>query len=356
MTGVFMAETQQQALLAGCVVLGVIALVFVAATITSRRESRFAARLARERGERMGHLLRTVRLAESIAELGVWQYDPVRGVQQWSAGMRMLFGVDPHEEFVAGDAETLLFANDIDLVAQVSAHSGERGPFELFYDIHGCDRVSRTISVQACNMHNKDGEVVHVVAVVRDVTDQVSRERQLEQSRVSALQEASVARKLAQTDPLTGLANRRRVMAALDQLVVRSQKQGQPLAVVLFDIDHFKSVNDTYGHPHGDRVLQEVGKIAMKQAREGDIVGRVGGEEFVWIVPGADQSFARIVSERLRLAISMGTAIGDRPPVTTSIGFTSLMPGDAALKMFARADAALYEAKGAGRNQVRMAA
>ncbi len=356
MADMLAAGLGHQALIAGCFLLAVIALVLIAATISARSEARFAGRLARERAERMGELLRTVRMAESIAELGVWQYDPVRDVQQWSEGMRILFGVDKHEEFVAGDAETLLFANDIDLVGQVMARSDEDGPFELYYDIHGYDGMPRSISVQACNLRNKEGEVAHVVAVVRDVTDQVKRERQLEQSRVSALQEASIARELAQTDPLTGLANRRRVMAALDQMVVRAQEKSQPLALVLFDIDHFKSVNDTYGHPHGDKVLQQVAKLAMEQARDGDIVGRVGGEEFVWIVPGADQSFARIVAERLRLAISMGTAIGDRPPVTISVGITSMMQGDASLKLFARADAALYEAKGAGRNRVRMAA
>ncbi len=356
MDGILAAEAGHQVLVAACVLLGVVALVLVATTVSARREARFTARLARDRGERMSDLMHTVRMAENIADLGIWQYDTTTGTQQWSAGMRVLFGVERDEEFVPGDAETLLFANDMDLVGQVKANAQKAGAFELYYDICGYDGVPRSICVQACNLRNDEGYVVRVVAVVRDVTDQVARERDLEQSRVSALQEASVARELAQTDPLTGLANRRRVMAGLDQMVLESQKNGQPLVVVLFDIDHFKSVNDTYGHPHGDKVLQEVARICKDQAREGDIVGRVGGEEFVWIIPGADPSFARIASERLRLAISVGTAIADRPPVTISAGFTALRPGDASLKLFARADAALYEAKGAGRNRVRMAA
>ncbi len=349
-------QTGNSALFAACILLGVVAMVFVVATVNARRETRFAARIARERGERMGELLRTMRMAENIADLGIWQYDPASGAQQWSDGMRTLFGMAKDEEFIEGDAETVLFANDIDLVGQVTARAKEVGPYELHYDIHGYDGMPRSISVQACNLHNGSGEVARVVAVVRDVTDQVQRERKLERSRVSALQEASVARKLAETDPLTGLANRRRVMAVLDQQVVQSQKNGEPLSLILFDIDHFKSVNDTYGHPHGDCVLKEVAKIAMEQAREGDVVGRVGGEEFVWIVPGADNAYTRIISERLRLAISMGTAIGEKPPVTISVGFTSLVAGDAPLKLFARADTALYDAKGAGRNRVRMAA
>lgn len=350
------ADTGQQIAVAVCLLLGLVSIALLASTVSARREARFASRLARERGERMNELLRTVRMAEHIADLGVWQYDTKTGTQQWSDGMRMLFGIDKDEQFVAGDAETLLFANDIDLVGQVMAHADETGVYEMFYDITGFDGVPCSISVQACNLRGREKEVVRVVAVVRDVTDQVERERELEMSRVSALHEASVARELAQTDPLTGIANRRRVMAALDHLVVKSHRQNEPLALIMFDIDHFKSVNDTYGHPHGDKVLQEVARITRNQARDGDIVGRVGGEEFVWIVPGADKAFARIISERLRLAISVGTAIGDRPPVTVSIGFTSLIPDDSSLSLFARADAALYEAKGAGRNRVRMAA
>ena len=125
--------------------LGVVAVVAVIGVIMARRETRFAARVARQRARKMSELLRTVRMAESIAELGVWQYDPATGEQKWSSGMRALFGVDHNDPFVDGDAETLLFANDINLIDGVAEHRDTREPFELRYDFIGHDGVLRSI-------------------------------------------------------------------------------------------------------------------------------------------------------------------------------------------------------------------
>ncbi|MEM6475096.1 MAG: sensor domain-containing diguanylate cyclase [Pseudomonadota bacterium] len=344
------------ALLGLSLLLAVAALALVIGVISARRETRFTARLARDRAIKMSELLRTVRMAESIAELGVWQYDPATGAQFWSNGMRGLFGIEHDEPFVAGDAETLLFANDINLVASVMARRDTVEPYELRYDIHGFDGRARTLCVQACNLPNGKGGVARVVAVLRDVTSQVQRERDLEQSRAVALSEARHARELASTDALTGLANRRRVMGELDQMLLSAREAGKPLALIMFDIDHFKAVNDTYGHPRGDRVLKQVADIALAQAREVDLVGRVGGEEFVWIVPGAGEGLARIIAERLRQAIAKGSGAGPVPPVTASVGFAEMSETDTSLSLFARADDALYAAKHAGRNRVRMAA
>ncbi len=181
-------------LFAIAIALGLVALASLAGVITVRREARAASRLARERGQAINELLRTVRLAESIANLGVWQYDPVTADQRWSNGLRRIFGVEHDEEFVAGDAETLLYANDIDLVAHIRRRADERAPFTLKYDIHSYDGAERSISVQACNLFGQDGRVARVIAVVRDVTDEVSRERRLEQSRKAAISEARAAR------------------------------------------------------------------------------------------------------------------------------------------------------------------
>ncbi len=145
-------------------------------------------------------------------------------------------------------------------------------------------------------------------------------------------------------------------MAALDKMVMQARRYSQPLSLIVFDIDHFKAVNDNHGHPQGDRVLQQIAGIAMRQARDTDLVGRVGGEEFVWVVPGADASFARIMAERLRQAIAAGSGVGNVTAVTASIGFAELNAEDSALSLFARADKALYDAKNAGRNRVRIAA
>lgn len=336
--------------------LALVAFLSLAGVVKARREAREAARLARQRARAMNELLRTVRMAESIADLGIWQYDPTTGEQQWSDGMRKLFGVDHDDEFVAGDAETLLYANDINLISHVARHKTERAPFVLRYDIHGYDGVPRVISVQACNLFGADAKVVRVIAVVRDVTDQFIRERELEDSRKAAEREARVALELAQTDPLTGLANRRRVMAELDRLIVQSRQSTEPLVLVVFDIDRFKRVNDTHGHLEGDKVLQRVAQIASDCTREGDLVGRVGGEEFVWIIPGANALMAEQMAERLRCAIAHGSAVGDVPGVTISVGLAQLHNLDTSLTLFSRADNALFDAKEGGRDRVRLAA
>ncbi|MEL6238312.1 MAG: GGDEF domain-containing protein [Pseudomonadota bacterium] len=343
-------------LLLMAVVLAVIAFVSLFGVISARRETREVARIARRRANSMNELLRTVRMAENIADLGVWQYNPATDEQQWSDGMRQLFGIDHLDEFVAGDAQTLLFANDIDLVSHVRQRSDERSPYTLRYDIHGYDGAPRSISVQACNLFGENGAAVRVVAVVRDVTDEVSRERALENSRRAAMHEAREARHLAETDPLTGLANRRRVMSVLDGLILKARDESLPLVLILFDIDRFKQVNDTFGHLEGDKVLQRVAQLAQSQAREMDLVGRVGGEEFVWIAPRTNQVSAEQVADRLRQSIALRSAVGEVPGVTISIGLAQLRPSDSSLTLFARADEALYSAKQAGRNAVKLAA
>src|SRR5690606_487223 len=115
---------------------------------------------------------------------------------------------------------------------------------------------------------------------------------------------AAEAQKLANTDPLTGLANRRCTLDWLDRLVRASQEVGEPLSALIFDIDHFKRVNDTLGHQAGDEVLRRVAEIARAQLRTEDLVGRIGGEEFVCILPGVSTTEARALAERLCKAIA----------------------------------------------------
>ncbi len=343
-------------LLIAAVVLGLIATAAIANVVIARRETRKLARLARNRALGMRELLSTVRMAETIAGIGVWQYDPSTGTQHWSDGLKRLFDIDPREVFVDGDAETLLFANNIDLIGRIKEHGDEAEPYTLQFNIHGYDGRARSISVHACNLMDGDGDAHRVVAVVRDNTEQIERERALESSRAEAIDEARHARALAETDALTGLANRRRVMRELDRFVMAARVTQMPLVLVMFDIDHFKQVNDTHGHPVGDKVLQRVARLADGQARSGDLVGRVGGEEFVWVIPGASDRIARVMTERLRQTIASESGVDPASAVTISLGYTYIQSGDTALSLFARADGALYEAKHSGRNRVRIAA
>lgn len=155
-------------------------------------------------------------------------------------------------------------------------------------------------------------------------------------------------------DPLTGLANRRALNGELVQQVTRSQASGQPLSLVILDLDHFKQVNDTHGHALGDQVLAELATLMQRRTRAGDLPARWGGEEFVWLLPGAGEETAGRAAERLRVAVAGHPFVCGR--LTISLGIATLRPGEDARSLFARADAALYQAKQSGRNRGCLAA
>jgi two-component system, cell cycle response regulator len=162
---------------------------------------------------------------------------------------------------------------------------------------------------------------------------------------------------LALTDELTGLYNRRYLLAHLDELVVRINHDGVEAAVLMFDIDHFKRVNDTHGHAAGDDVLREVAARAMNTVRSVDLVARLGGEEFAVVMPETGLAIAETVAERLRLAVAGEPftirASGDALQITVSIGVTTAIAGGEDRDRFLKcADEALYSAKTSGRNRV----
>ena len=161
------------------------------------------------------------------------------------------------------------------------------------------------------------------------------------------------------TDALTGLRNRRFLDMRLSEEIARAARYGAPVSVLLLDIDHFKSVNDTCGHAVGDRVLTEVGRIVRETVRNTDVAARYGGEEMAVIAPQTTLTTAVMLSERLRRnienqaakAVAEVAALGR--PITVSIGVArSATPPESASKLLWRADGALYQAKEAGRNRV----
>jgi diguanylate cyclase (GGDEF)-like protein len=162
---------------------------------------------------------------------------------------------------------------------------------------------------------------------------------------------------MAMSDPLTGLANRRAVEAALTRDLARADRDKTWLSVVVLDVDHFKKVNDTHGHAGGDQVLVALGELLRTALRAGDLAGRIGGEEFLTILPGTDPDGAMVAAERLRARIAaqrLQLPSGELS-FTSSLGVASLRgPGclRAAGALVERADAALYEAKRGGRNRV----
>jgi diguanylate cyclase (GGDEF)-like protein len=154
-------------------------------------------------------------------------------------------------------------------------------------------------------------------------------------------------------DGLTALANRRNAYDALTAMISRARRSYTPLAVVMFDLDKFKSINDTYGHAAGDEVLRCVAGALRATVRTSDVIARLGGEEFAALLPDTTLAEARVVAERIRTSLALRTipAIGSH--VTASFGIAELRPGDStAESLLHRADQAMYRAKAAGRDQV----
>lgn len=162
---------------------------------------------------------------------------------------------------------------------------------------------------------------------------------------------ATRMRDMAYLDELTGIANRRRLLEELGHQS-RLVSPEHPVCVVYFDLDNFKQVNDTLGHAVGDRVLQVVAEVAAGVVREGDLLARLGGEEFVLVAPGTDQASAVQLAERLRQTLPDELAVAVGPRLTASFGVTGLRPEEDAASVLHRVDELMYRAKAGGRDSV----
>ena len=183
------------------------------------------------------------------------------------------------------------------------------------------------------NTINKEN---HYVVVLNDVTTLEKQRKELE--------------KASLTDPLTEIGNRRYFNIKLDNEIIRSKRYSAPLSVIMLDIDHFKKVNDTYGHDVGDMVLKEVVNVVKNDLRQADIFCRVGGEEFIIILPETLVSHSYQISEKIRKLVESHLK-ESIPKVTISLGVAQLLDEDNKDSLLIRVDKALYEAKESGRNR-----
>ncbi|MCA3747948.1 MAG: GGDEF domain-containing protein [Rubrobacter sp.] len=187
--------------------------------------------------------------------------------------------------------------------------------------------------------------VIALVYATSYVKAQLARQRTL----------AEAMHRLAHTDPLTGISNRRSAYAALRREMEAARRYDKPLSVILFDLDHFKRLNDTYGHNQGDIALRRVANTVRGLLRTSDHFGRWGGEEFIVLAPETDLEQASSLAERLRQAISRDRPQG-LPQLTASFGTASYRAGDSPEELLRRADEGLYRAKEQGRNRTETAA
>jgi PAS domain S-box/diguanylate cyclase (GGDEF) domain len=190
-----------------------------------------------------------------------------------------------------------------------------------------------------------EGEAEGLVLLQEDITEHKNYQATLE--------------RLATTDHLTGLLNRRAFLDATEREIRRAHRYGQPLALIMLDVDHFKRINDSHGHPAGDEVLRRIAATCRGMLRDGDLMGRLGGEEFAITLVQPPLQVASAVAERLRKAVSeLGIEFGgERLAVTISLGIAEVGEGITSLDhLISRADACLYTAKRESRNRACVAA
>lgn len=203
------------------------------------------------------------------------------------------------------------------------------------------DRSEYIVAAKISPIMRKSGTISGFLAIQEDITETRRLQQQLE--------------RLATVDGLTGIYNRSYFLHLFNQELRREERYGMPLCLLVIDLDHFKAINDTYGHQTGDRVLEEFARAVDSTLRDTDIFGRLGGEEFGVVLLQTDHEGASLLAERLRAAVeSMRiTCEGDILQVTASIGGTQWERSDSKIEaLLNRADSALYAAKKRGRNQV----
>jgi diguanylate cyclase (GGDEF)-like protein/PAS domain S-box-containing protein len=236
-----------------------------------------------------------------------------------------------------------IYPDDVEYAAQSLAKVLELGAVETReYRILRSDGQLRWLS-DKCFVARQMGHGLApiVVGIAEDITEKKRLEGELH--------------RLATVDVLTQSSNRRHFFECAEDEFRKAREQGSPLAFLLLDIDDFKRINDTYGHQLGDRVLQQVAHAAGNTLRSGDLFGRIGGEEFAAVFPGCETSLAEQIAQRLQREIqrlnfscSEGTF-----GVTVSQGLTTLRAADESLDgLFARADAAMYQAKRDGKDRI----
>lgn len=261
-----------------------------------------------------------------------------------SPSVRQLGGYDP-EQLVGRNSIELIAPEHVESVREAHLATLKAGGAPVSVEYLGITRAGerRWFETHARAIVDEGGDVDGVISIVRDIAGRKVLEAQLSEA--------------ALTDPLTGLPNRRAFMQELSRRITISGDGREGGCVALFDVDHFKAVNDTHGHAAGDRVLGTVAGVAKRMLRGGDVVARIGGEEFAVLLAGATVDQAELVCDRLRRAVSEATTAVDNVLIRVTVsGGIAALGGAEPESPLAAADAALYRAKAAGRNRLALAA
>ena len=293
--------------------------------------------------------------AEAAAHIGHWRINPSNQAIFWSPEVFRIHGLPEGQPPALDQAIDLYHPGDRGRVSEAVTRALTDGqPFAFEARLVRADGAVRHVETQGERIYSPRDDEIGLFGLIRDVTEQIEARQVLRDARDAADRNAKAAMLLAATDALTGLANRRRIVEYLDARLKGAAAGEAKLSIVLFDIDHFKSVNDHYGHDIGDEVLKRVASAASEGLRNTDLIGRYGGEEFVIILPNTDASLALQIAERVRAKVE-ASQHDAQPMVTVSLGIASTGGEDTGHSILKRADVALYEAKSAGRNRLRLA-
>ena len=313
---------------------GSVVLDGVTRDITQLRETEADLRLSEERYRL---------LAENAWEV-IWTASPNGTIDYISPSVERVRGFTPAEAMSLSIEQThppASAASVIDFYRRLFAAIEAGAELPVFRGEHQYYRKDGSImvgEVQVIPQVDDDGRIVEILGVTRDISERKEFEAEL--------------RRLAVYDPVTGVWNRRHGQELMAADLEQARGSSQRLTVLMLDIDHFKSVNDTHGHQAGDRVLGDICRRVLDTVNGTDIVARWGGEEFVVMLRNCGLDDASNVAEKIRSRIA-DSPFGMIGSVTASIGVSELRPDDDLASWLARADDALYEAKRSGRNAVK---
>lgn len=298
----------------------------------------------------------SLRLAQRVAHVGHWEWETEAGELVWSEEIYRILGIEPGS--VTPSYQILIdTAHPEDrplLEANIDA-AGRGQDFEMDYRIIRTDGFIRAVHIATKHLARPEGiraigtmrsiaarDRTALLGVVQDITDRKELEVRLFEQ--------------ANTDPLTGCANRRHFMDRIETEMARARRYGSELALLMIDVDRFKSINDTRGHVAGDAVLTTIGNVLASTLRAVDSPGRLGGDEFAVLLPEQGLDDAGQTAQRIRRTLTDTLTIGPdgpMPPFTVSVGIASLVDEDSTVDAFLhRADRPLYRAKSGGRDRV----
>lgn len=284
------------------------------------------------------NLTQRLTLATHAAHIGIWEYEPESGRVVWDPTMYEIFGLSS-EQFRGrfDDITPHIHADDLPHLNELIQESLNQGnDFVTTFRILRHGHEIRYIDAHAVVVPANNNHPARMIGVNRDITERKRNEQELV--------------RLATTDPLTGSFNRGYLQRAIEQEVNRARRYGDPLSLIMYDLDKFKLVNDTYGHDVGDHVLAHTTGVVRDTIRRTDVLARWGGEEFMVLCPRTTAADAAVLAERLLEALRAHPA-EVAGVVTASIGVVTLREGEDTNTVLKRVDDLLYSAKNTGRDR-----